>query len=126
MKPNNFQINSEYLSLALQSTSEHNMTVPAGQLVDGGWEWSTTFNVAQQVGAMDSYQLTFNGQTMVGSTFYINPSDIAAEVAVYRSAPGVITVGVRFYGMTGNNTTGRWDAFNLSLHVDSFKPPNLA
>lgn len=125
-KPNNFQINSDYLSFGLTGSIDRNINVPAGKLQNGGYVWSTNINVPAQNGAIDTAQLTFNGETMCGTAFYINPSNVAAEVDVYRSSPSVVTLTVRFYGVTGNNADGSWSAFTLGLHIDSFKPPNGA
>lgn len=125
-KPNNFQLNSDYLSLGLTGTVDRTINVPAGSLQNGGYVWSTNIPVPAQNGAIDTVQLTFNGETMCGTAFYINPSGIAAEVDVYRSNASTLTLTVRFYGITGDNTSGAWPAFSLGLHVDSFKPPNVA
>lgn len=125
MKPNFFQINSDYLSFALESTLDTSVRVPAGILVDGGWNWGTTLSIPAIVGAIDSVQLTFNGETIAGGAFYINPSNIAAEVDVFRQSAGVIKINIAFYGMLPGNTSGQWSEFDLGVHIDSFRPPNL-
>ena len=128
-KPNDFILNSDYLSLAQtnKSTTEFTAYFPAEHF-DPGYSFDRTrdFTVPYSPGAIDMFLMSVNnGPWYLASAMNLAQDSALpiVEVLVYRT--NAITIQVRFH--EANWHTGGEDipAYTIKVRVSSFKPPNV-
>lgn len=124
-KPNNFILNSDYLSLAQTNKAEFTAYFPAEHF-DPGYPFDRTqdFTVPYTPGAIDMYLISINGSDyMLGAmvTVQVNSPALAFIVSRINSK----TLRVRLH--EANWRTGGYDmpAQTIKVKVVSFKPPNV-
>lgn len=126
MKPSNFILNTDYLSIAQISSGNHTVTVPAGTLAAGAsTEQNSNFSVTAQAGAVDRVLISKDGgRYYVGSYRQINPAGtIYGFVNVFRTSTNNIRVQVVLENQSGSSAT--YPAMVFGIKMSSFAPPNV-
>lgn len=128
-KPNDFILNSDYLSLAQTSRTEFTANFAAASFTPGvPFEKTEDFNVPSSPGAIDMCLISLNGSDYhVGSwldlsSIYPNPQ-VSVYLTVYRI--NATTMQVRLHGFTSYSGGYNLPAQTLKIKVSSFKPPNI-
>ena len=132
MKPSDFILNSDYLSIAQTSSNTYNVTVGAGSLtLNGHSVQNFDFNTKAQTGTIDRILISKDGGSFrVGSSLTFYPTwsgdysnNVRGDVFVYRTDKTNIRVQVilQNYG-TGTST---YPNMTFAVKVSSFRPPNV-
>lgn len=131
-KPNDFIMNSDYLSIAQIGSNTFDIIVPSGTLVVNGYtEQNFDFAVTPINGAIDRVYINKDGAGyLLGSYMNLTPvySDngntyITGALRVFRTAPDNIRAQLVLQNY-GQSTTS-YPAMNFTIKVSSFRPPNV-
>ena len=123
MKPNDFTMNTDFLSLAGTGTASFTAnfgaeTISAGNTFTREQEFKT--NAVK--GAIDRVLLARNSNTYtVGNSIYVQNNDGYFTVVVFR--PNSFTLRIRIHGYAINNFS--LPAQTIKAKIASFKPPNI-
>lgn len=135
-KPSDFIFNSDYLALAETSRNKFFVSIPPMSYTQyQGWDfpisYSVDLNCQATTGAIDQFQLEYNGNTFYGDQIIYPAYEISSGVysnnwtlSVFRKNANQITVMVYFFPqaeVTGTTTP----QITLNISVCSFKPPNV-
>ena len=132
MKPSNFTMNSDYLSIAQTGRNTYTLTIGAGSIVVGGYtEQNFDFTTTAQTGSVDRILISKDGGNfMLGSTMTLIPTwtgdysnNVAGFLSVYRTAGTNLRAQLVLENY-GNNTA-TYPAMAFTIRVSSFKPPNI-
>lgn len=124
MKPNDFTMNTDFLSLAGTGTASFTASFGAESIGAGNtFTREQTFNIDAVKGAIDRVLISRNGGSYtVGNSVYVSDGNGYFRIVVYR--PNSFTLGVRVHGYAINNYN--FPAQTIKIKVASFKPPNIS
>ena len=124
-KPNNFIMNSDYLSLAQTGSAEFTAYFPS-ETFQAGTPYTRTqdFTVQSQRGAVDMFLISLNGGDYnLGAKYEISRNSPFLNILIYRTNPSTIRVQLHeFTSQTGGYTMPMQ---TVKFKVSSFKPPNV-
>lgn len=126
MRPSDFILNSDYLSIAQVSSNTYTVTVGGGTLVAQGFtEQNFDFKIRTAEGASDRVMISKDGgRYYLGSYRQIEPAtDVAGFVHVYRTSSNNIRAQVVLENMSASTVT--YPAMTFSIKVSSFLAPNV-
>ena len=127
MKPSDFILNSDYLSIAQTGSSSYSVTVNSGSIAGQGghFERDFDFTAPALAGAIDRVLISKDGgRYYVGMYRSINPSgDIYGFISVYRTSASNIRVQVVLENYSPYTATYPTMAF--SIKISTFQPPNV-
>lgn len=126
MKPSNFILNSDYLSIAQVSSNTYTLTIAAGTLTGNNYtEQNTDFKIRAQQGASDRIMISKDGgDYKVGSYQQLEPAtDIYGFIRLSRTSADTIQAKVVLENYSAS--TNSYPAMTFSIKVSSFRPPNV-
>ena len=130
MKPSNFILNSDYLSIAQTSTNEYTVYVGGGTLqINQYTRQNFDFNTTSQKGTIDRILIKKDGQNyLVGSYMDIYPSwsgdnNVAGYLHVFRTSATNIRAELVLDNMSAGAAT--YPSMTFKIKVSSFRPPNV-
>lgn len=127
MKPSDFILNSDYLSIAQTGSSSHTVTVASGSLAGqgGSSEQNFNFTVPAQAGAVDRVLISKDGgRYYVGAYRGINPAtDVYGFINVFRTSATNIRAQVVLENYSASTTS--YPSMTFDIKVSTFKPPNV-
>lgn len=126
MRPSDFILNSDYLSIAQVSSKTYSVTMAGGTLVATGYtEQNFDFAAKAQVGASDRAMISKDGgRYYLGSYRQLNPAGtIYGFIRVYRTSATNIRAQVVLENLSGSSAS--YPAMTFSIKVSSFAPPNV-
>ena len=126
MKPNDFILNSDYLSIAQVSSNSYTVSIAAGNLAGNAYtEQDFDFTIRTQKGASDRIMINKDsGRYYLGSYRQIEPAtDVYGFVQAYRTEANKLHVKVVLENYS--DTTSAYPAMTFKLKVSSFRPPNV-
>ena len=131
-KPNDFILNSDFLSLAQTNKAEFTAYFPAASFTPGQpYTKQFDFTVPSSPGAIDMCLISLNGADYKSASI-INLSKLYATdppplyfltIAVYRV--NATTMRVILHGFTSYTYGYNMPAQTVKVKVSSFKPPNI-
>ena len=126
MKPSDFILNSDYLSIAQVGSKTLDVSIGAGSLaIDSYSEQNIDLNVQSIAGAIDKIMISKDGGSFrLGSmmTFYPN-NDVRGDINIYRESAGKIRAKITLQNQSSSTTS--YPAMSFKIKVSSFKPPNV-
>ena len=126
MRPSDFILNSDYLSIAQVSSNTYTVTVGGGTLVAQGFtEQNFDFKIRTAEGASDRVMISKDGgRYYLGSYRQIEPAtDVVGFVHVYRTSGNNIRTQVVLENYSASTVT--YPAMTFSIKVSSFLAPNV-
>lgn len=126
MKPNDFIMNSDYLSIAQVSSNSYTVSIAAGSLTGNAYtEQDFDFAIRTQKGASDRIMINKDGgRYYLGSYRQIEPAtDVYGFIQAYRTEANKLHVKVVLENYS--DTTSAYPAMTFKLKVSSFRPPNV-
>ena len=124
MKPNDFILNTDYLSLA--QTDKRTLSVFfAPETFSGGTAHNRTqdYTIPRTQGAIDRILISHNGGSFkVGDRLVISTAPNLAYINVYRTNPSTIRVRRHVYTSQSSYSL---PTQNIQIKLASFKPPNV-
>ena len=126
MKPSDFIMNSDYLSIAQVSSNTYTVTVGAGTLAGNAYtEQNFDFAARAQIGASDRIMISKDGgRYYLGSYRQVNPAtDIYGFIHVYRTSATNIRAQVVLENYSASSAS--YPTITFSVKVSSFAPPNV-
>lgn len=126
MKPSDFILNSDYLSIAQVGSNTYDVTVGAGTLVGQGYtEQNFDFATRAQAGASDRILISKDGgRYYLGSYRQIEPAtNIYGFVHVFRTSANNIRVQMVLENYSAESRS--YPAMTFKVKVSSFRPPNV-
>ena len=135
-KPSDFIFNSDYLALAETSRRSLFVSIPPMDYTQyQGWDFPISYTVDLDcpavTGAIDQFQLGYNGTTFYGDQIIYNAYEISSGVwsnnwvlSVVRKNANQIEVMVYFFPQSEVSGT-KTPQITLNIAVCSFKPPNI-
>jgi len=132
MRPNQFEMNSDYLSIAQIDTSTYDVYIPQGTLVYAAYtEQNFDFTTKPQKGAVDRIMIKKdNGPFCVGPMMSLIPTwdpnwnnNVSGYISVFRTSATNIRIQVILENF--GNGTSTYPAISFKISVASFKPPNV-
>lgn len=125
-KPNQFIINTDYLSIAQTGSSNHSVTLSAGTISPGSFiERFFDFSIQAQTGAIDRVLISKDGgRYYIGMYRSINPSaDVYGFISVYRNSSTNIRVQIVLENYS--TSTATYPSMTFDIKITSFAPPNV-
>lgn len=132
MKPSDFILNSDYLSIAQTGRQTITASIAAGTLTPGNYtEQNLDFTVRALAGAVDRIMIKKDsGEFQVGAyqRLEIYTSDtpytrIVGFVSVFRTSATNMRLQLVLENVTPNTVT--YPAMTFTVQVTSFRPPNV-
>lgn len=126
MKPSDFILNSDYMSIAQVGSNTFTVTVGGGTLqVNGYTEQNFDFAIKSTPGASDRVLISRDGGNYtLGSYRQIMPvAECPGFISVYRTAANNLRAQV----VLQNYSSGviSYPAMTFTIKVSSFRPPNV-
>lgn len=135
-KPSDFIFNSDYLALAETGRSELFVAIPPmaynqnlGR--DVATSYSVDLNCPATTGAIDEFQITYNGDTFYSDQIFNTSYEISQGVwssswilKIYRKNSKQISILVWYFPQAGTSG-GTTPPISINISVCSFRPPNL-
>lgn len=132
MKPSDFILNSDYLSIAQVDSKEYTLTIGGGSLVVNAYtEQNLDFTTTAQTGSIDRILISKDGgDYMLGSYMSLFPtwaSDYSNNVGGFIHVFRVSKTKLRAQVMLQNygSGTSTYPSMSFRIKVSSFKPPNV-
>lgn len=132
MRPSDFILNSDYLSIAQVDSKTYDVTVGAGSLVfQGVTEQNFDFNTTAQAGAVDRILISKDGGSYrLGSYMTLIPvweSDFSNNVVGFLNVYRTSRTNIRAKLVLENYSTGTstYPSMTFKIKVSSFRPPNV-
>lgn len=127
MKPSDFTMNSDYLSIAQTARNEYTVYVGGGTLVQDAYSTQNfDFASTEPKGAVDRvYIKKDSGNYTLGALMAIFPAtDVWGSVRVYRTSATNLRVQVVLenHALSGSVS---YPAMTFKIKVASFEPPNV-
>jgi hypothetical protein len=125
-KPNDFILNSDYLSIAQVSSNTYTVNVATGTLAGNSYtEQDFNFKIRTQKGASDRIMINKDsGRYYLGSYRQINPAtNVYGFIQAYRTDAD--TLHAKLVLENYNNASSTYPAMTFSIKVTSFRPPNV-
>lgn len=132
MKPSDFKLNSDYLSIAQVDSNTYNVTVGAGSLaVNSYTEQNFDFNTRGQQGAVDRILIKKDsGNYMLGSYMTLIPTwssdfsnNVSGFIQIYRTSK--TNIRAKLVLQNFGQGTSTYPNMTFSIKVCSFKAPNV-
>ena len=132
MKPSDFILNSDYLSIAQVSSNTFTATIGAGTLTPGNYtEQTLDFKVRAQNGASDRIMIkkdngNYNVCTYLRLEIYTSDSPytrIVGFVSIYRTSATNLRFQLVLENVSTNNAS--YPNMTFTIKVSSFRPPNV-
>ena len=132
MKPSDFTLNSDYLSIAQVDSNTYNVYVGGGTLVQGGYsEQNFDFTTASQQGSVDRILIDKDGGGYrLGSYMTLIPTwssgydnNVAGFIQVFRTSS--TNLRAQLVLENAGSGTSTYPAMTFQIKVSSFKPPNV-
>lgn len=127
MKPSDFILNSDYLSLARIDKSNFNQTIPSLSVAAQGRATKDFFISLPntQIGAIDRYFFSVDSSDyFIGSTWTkYYASNTYISIFFDRTGSNQIRVRVNYYNFSASSYT--FPSYSLAVKVSTFKPPNI-
>lgn len=126
MKPSDFILNSDYLSIAQVSSNTYTVTIGGGTLQPGGYtEQNFDFAIRNQTGASDRILIKRDsGDFALGSYRQIMPTQTTPGfISVYRTASNNLRAQIVIENYSPSAVS--YPAMAFTIKVTSFKPPNV-
>lgn len=124
-KPNDFILNTDYLSLAQTNKAELTAYFPAETFTPGyAHDRNQDFTVPSSPGAIDTFMISHNGGDFkLGGFLALSINTQVLSIIVYRLNAN--TIRVKLHEFT--NKTGGYSmpAQTIKVKLVSFKPPNV-
>lgn len=126
MKPSEFILNSDYLSIAQVGSKTYDLTIGAGSITLGNYtEQNIDFQAQAIAGAVSRVMIAKDGGNYrLGSSMTFYPtSEIRGDIQVFRQTASTIRVKVTLqnYGQG----TSSYPSMTFKIKVSSFMPPNV-
>lgn len=121
MKPSDFILNTDYLSLAQTAKKEFQAYFAPEPFASGQFNRTQDFTIPRTQGAIDRILISHNGGNyIVGDKLVISESPVV-YVNVYRTSPTNVRVRLHVY------TTSQFSmpAHTIRVKIASFQPPNV-
>lgn len=134
MKPSDFIMNSDYLSIAQIASNTYSVNIPAGSIVaDGYMEQNFDFTTREQVGTIDNVLIKKDNDTFIhGDYMWVQPTTtssgiVAGFVRVFRPSSTQIRIQIVLenYSYVYPGVTLTYPAMQFMVRVSSFKVPNI-
>lgn len=133
MKPSDFTMNSDYLSIAQVAKNEYSVYVGGGTLVQDGYIIQNfDFASTEPKGAVDRILISKDGgDYMVGSYMTLFPTwapdfsnNVVGYISVYRTSATNLRAQLILenHALSGNST---YPSITFKIKVSSFEPPNV-
>lgn len=124
-KPNDFILNSDYLSLAQTSTEEFTATFPAETFPAGTpYDRTQDFRVKSTPGAIDMILTSLNGGNYTLGA-YITISSGSPTLTIFISRINSTTMRVRLHEYTNQSGGYSMPTQSIKIKLASFNPPNV-
>lgn len=130
MKPSDFILNSDYLSIAQTQRKTYDVYFGGGSLLVNGDTYQTVdFNTPPQQGAIDRILIQKDGGNwFFGSYMTLTPSwdgtnQVVGFIGVSR--PNKNTLRVEFYLQNYGSGTSTYPSMTFKIKVSTFRPPNV-
>lgn len=126
MKPSDFKLNSDYLSIAQVGSNTYTVTVGAGTLTGQSFtEQNFDFSTRAQAGASDRVLISKDGgRYYLGSYRQIEPAtDIYGFVHVFRTSASNLRAQLVLENYTTESRS--YPTMIFTVKVSSFRPPNV-
>ena len=132
MKPSNFTLNSDYLSIAQVDRHTYNVVVGGGNRVPGGYtEQNFDFTTASQQGSVDRILIDKDGSGYrLGSYMTLIPTwsgdydnNVIGFIQVFRTSS--TNLRAQLVLENAGSGTSTYPAMTFQIKVSSFKPPNV-
>lgn len=132
MKPSNFTMNSDYLSIAQVGRNTYNVYVGGGSLVAGGYtEQNFDFASNAPKGSIDRILISKDGDNYrLGSYMTLVPTwdsgfnnNVVGFIQVFRTSPTNIRAQLVLENYAFATST--YPSMVFSIKVCSFEPPNV-
>lgn len=126
MKPSDFILNSDYLSIAQVSSNTYTLTIGGGTLVVGGYsERNLDFTSNTLPGTIDRIIISKDGGSYrIGSSMEFDPNnEIRGTLHVYRPSQTILRAQVILQNYSAGSAS--YPSMSFSIKVSSFRPPNI-
>ena len=126
MKPSDFILNSDYLSIAQVSSNTFTLAIGAGSLTGNNYtERNIDFKIRAQKGACDRILISKDGgRYYIGSYRQLNPNtDIYGFIQLARTSADNLRAKVVLENYS--TSTESYPTMTFSIKVSSFRPPNV-
>jgi len=126
MKPSDFILNSDYMSIAQVSSNTFTLTIAAGSLTGQNYtEQNIDFTIRAQKGASDRIMISKDGgRYHLCSYRSLNPNtDIYGFIQLTRTSANNMRAKVVLENYSAS--TESYPAMTFSIKVSSFRPPNV-
>lgn len=126
-RPNNFIMNTDYLSIAQSSKYTHTYIINGGTVPAGGQVIQhTDFTVPAQNGSIDQVMISLNGGPLkVGVRYGVDFSGGGSGyLDVYRTAPNTVRAEMTINNLWGSSSIS-YPLLNFTIKALCFKPPNV-
>ena len=133
MKPNDFTLNSDYLSIAQVSSNTYDVYVGGGTLQPGGYtEQNFDFTIKNEIGAIDRVLISKDGGSYrLGKQMSLFPTwtgteKVAGWLMVYRTSGSNLRAQLVLENYSEDmSITASYPSMTFKIKVSSFKPPNV-
>lgn len=130
MKPSDFILNSDYLSIAQVGSNEYNVNVGAGSLqINSYTDQNFDFATSAQKGSIDRILISKDGGNYrLGSYMTVAPTwsgnnRVLGFIEVYRTSSTNIRAKVVLENYGSGTST--YPNMTFKIKVSSFRPPNV-
>lgn len=126
MKPNEFKMNTDYLSIAQTNKQEVTCVIPGGTVRGGGQVLQDyDFNIKPTPGSIDQIFISKDGgDYMVGHMFATRINPAYMEVIVNRTSASNLRVELMVSNFISSSSVS-YPTMTLKVKIISFKPPNV-
>ena len=125
MRPNDFVMNTDYLSLAQTGRRQINAFFTT-ETFNAGQQYNRTqdFTIPRMQGAIDRILIARNGsgRYVVGDKLVVSTSPVSMYFNVFRINPTTVRVRLHVYSPQSAYTM---PTQTLDIRIDSFQPPNV-
>ena len=131
MKPSDFILNSDYLSIAQLDAKEYTVYVGGGSLqIDGYTEQNFNFTTSTQQGVMDRILIKKDNQDyLLGAYMELFPTwndpgqKVSGFIHVFR--PDSKTIRAQLVLENRASEVSSYPSMTFTIKVSSFEPPNI-
>lgn len=127
MRPNNFVLNSDYLSLGMIGQTNTNFDLPSRSVGQGSATFDYTFDAPSQSGAIDRVVMQANGGSMFAgfnATISENTSPLQ-DIELYLTRVGSSTFRLRARYLNNASSSHTFSSYQLNIRVSTFRPSNI-
>ena len=122
MRPSDFILNTDYLSLAQTNKADFTAFFAPETFAAGDHERTQDFTIKKTQGAIDRVLMSHNnGQFIVGDKLIIQSSPNNVYVNVFRTNPSTIRVRLHVSASSSYSMPTQ----NIRIKIAGFQPPNI-